>query len=239
MPGEPAIIGDRDSGRCAIILGSMDASNLDQTGRVTDQDYYHINRLVSWSPHGSLNVGDQIDVGGSSNPYFHVFESRGVGGLVTYTDGNAQEVLGVKLLVLVLGGEVKDVPDLTNFAHNLASHLARHMGELVFEDIRRREFPHLPSRQRCVWLIPDRGGVKYWLRRMDVGGQFQVLRVRVQGRLHAASESYLVTDSFSLEEMIRRARQYWLGIVEEAGTKEIIFEGRMRVKEVMPKSFYA
>lgn len=133
-------------------------------------------------------------------------------------------------------GEVNP-PDLADFARTLASHLARHLGELVLEDVRRREFPHLPSRQRCVWLIPNQGGVKYWLCRMDVGNDFQVLRVRVQGRLHTASESYLIRDSMPLEEAIRWARQYWLGIVEEVETEEIIFEGRMRVAEVMPPSF--
>jgi len=43
----------------------------------------------------------------------------------------------------------------------------------------------------------------------------------------------------ALEEAITRARQYWLGIVEEADTEEIIFEGRMRVEEIMPPDFYA
>lgn len=140
---------------------------------------------------------------------------------------------------LVRDEEIREVPNVIEVARDFSSHLTRQTGEIVFEDVRRREFPHLPSRQRCVWLIPNQGGVKFWLRRMDVGGQFQVLKVRVQGRLHTASESYLVTDGFSLEEMIRSARQYWLGIVEDAETEEIIFEGRMRVEEVMPQSFYA
>ncbi len=46
-------------------------------------------------------------------------------------------------------------------------------------------------------------------------------------------------DSMPLEVAIMRARQYWLGIVEEAGTEEIIFEGRMRVEEVMSPDLYA
>jgi hypothetical protein len=210
--------------------------------RVKDQDYYHINRLVDWSPHRNpLSVGEAIDVGGSSNPYFRLFETVGAtyplvqGGQVT------QRIPGVRFLELVRDGVINP-SNLARDAFDLASYLARHIGEFVFEDVRRREFPHLPSRQRCVWLIPNQDGARYWVRRLGMveeGVDFQVVRVRVQGRLHTASESYLVTDSMPLLEVITRARQYWLGIVEEAGTEEIIFEGRMRVEEVMPESFYA
>lgn len=185
----------------------------------------------------SLKVGDEIDVGGSSNPYFGVWETMGKQVPVTQQDGSTVHVHGVYFLKQVLAGTM-NAGNLAQTAVDLANHLAGHLMELVFEDVRRREFPHLPSRQRCVWLIPNQDGVRYWLQRMNVGGQFQVVRVRVQGRLHTASESYLIHDSVSQEELIRLARQYWLGIVEEAGTEEIIFEGRMRVEEVMPPDFY-
>jgi uncharacterized protein DUF2441 len=217
----------------------MDTSNTDQTGWVEDQDYYHINRIVDWSPYGPLQVGDHLDVGTSSNPYFRFFETATMGNLVTHADGSTEEVPGVKFLELVLGGKVKATLGTINFTRELASHLARHLGEVLFENIRRSEFPHLPSRQRCVWLTPIRIGVKYWLRRMSVGGQFQVLKVRIRGRLHRANENYLITDSFSQEEMIRRARLYWGGVDNEEETQEIIFAGRMRVEEVMPPDFYA
>lgn len=211
---------------------------MDQGGRVKDQDYYHVNRIVSWSPYGLLKVGEEVDVGVATNPYFRFYETYGKTYPVTQPDGKVVHRPGVAFLKQVLSGVV-NAGDLTQTAVDLASHLASHLGELVFEDIRKEEFPHLPSRQRCVWLIPTQNGVKYWLQRMNVDGQFQVLKVRIQGRLHKASESYLVGDSMPLEEAIRRARQYWLGIVEEAETEEIIFEGRMRVEEVMDKSFYA
>ena len=111
--------------------------------------------------------------------------------------------------------------------------------ELIWGDVRRSEFSHPPSRQRCVWLIPNQNGVKFWLQRMGVGGRFQVLRVRVQGRLHTGSDSYLLHDSGPMLQALANARRYWRGDVAQAGTEEIIFEGRMRVEEVMPRSFYA
>lgn len=41
-----------------------------------------------------------------------------------------------------------------------------------------------------------------------------------------------------MEETIQKGRQYWLRVVEEVETEKIIFEGRMRIAEVMPPSFY-
>ena len=138
----------------------MDTSTTDRTGWVEDQDYYHINRIVDWSPHGPLRVSDEIDVGGSSNPYFRFYETQGKTYPVTQNDGSVVHIPGITYLKHVLSGAVNS-PNLAQIAVDLATHLAGHVGELAFEDVRRREFPHLPSRQRCVWLIPNQDGVRY------------------------------------------------------------------------------
>jgi len=36
----------------------------------TTKDYYHINRLASWSPIEKWKEGKEINIGGESNPYF-------------------------------------------------------------------------------------------------------------------------------------------------------------------------
>lgn len=209
---------------------------------ITDpnQDYYHINRLMPYSPYGLLHVGDEMNVGGSSNPFFRFFETQRVAYPVGMDDGSVIQVPGMELLHAVKTGAIPDTTTdtLAAIADEVARHFMKYVRELIWEDIRKKEFPHLPSRQRCVWLIPNQDGVKFWLRWMGIEQDFQVLRVQVQGRLHKASESYLLTDSEPMKETIQKARQYWLGIVEEAETEEIIFEGRMRVVEVMPPSFY-
>ncbi len=203
-----------------------------------NQNYYHINRLVSWSPYDQLNVGEQVDVGGASNPFFRLFETQRVSYTVTGDDGNDMEVPGIAFLSAAREGIITP-GDLAATADEVSRHFMKYVRELIWEDVRRKEFPHLPSRQRCMWLIPNLDGVKFWLRRMGVEQRFQVLKVQIQGRVHKASESYLLTDSEPMEETIQKARQYWLGVVEQTETEEIIFEGRMRVVEVMPLSFYA
>src|SRR5215204_4471688 len=145
----------------------MDTSNAIMAGRVEDQDYYHINRCVSWSPYQPLKVGDEKIFGGSNNPYFTAYETRAISYPLSNKDGSINKVPGVTFLEYVLSGKVNAPPDFAHFAHALAKHLAGYMGELTLEDVRRREFPHLPSRQRCIWLCPNQNGVRYWLRRKN------------------------------------------------------------------------
>lgn len=191
-------------------------------------DYYHINRRVPWSPYITLNPGDVFDVGGSSNPYFNFFEKQKKAYLVTQGDGSKEVLGGARFINAVAMGEVNS-PNVAQIADELVRHLVAYIRELIWENVRMKEFPHLPSRQRCIWLIPNIAGVNYWINRMGITGEYQILRVKVQGRLHVASESFLLGDSEPMEETIAKARRYWLGIIETPGTEEILFEGRVKV----------
>ncbi|MFQ5998433.1 MAG: DUF2441 domain-containing protein [Candidatus Bathyarchaeia archaeon] len=201
-------------------------------------DFYHVNRQVAWSSYTLLKAGDSLDVGGESNPYFRFIEKSKKTYGVTQPDGSELQVPGMRFLNAVRRGEVNS-PKLPDIAYDLANHLVVFLRELIWEDVRSREFPHLPSRQRCIWLIPSIDGVRYWIGRMGIESNFQVLQLRVQGRIHTASESHLLGDSESLETAIQMARQYWLGIVEDPKTQEMIFEGRIRVTSVLDESMYA
>lgn len=214
----------------------MDASHAEHAGRVEEQDYYHINRNVAWSPYGPLNVGDEIDFGDSSNPFFRYFETQQRTQNVNI-NGNPVRVPDIQFLRMLSDGNMTTtmtVRDLASFARDLANHFMMYARELLFEDVRRSEFTHLPSRQRCGWLIPEWDGVKFWLGRMNVGGQFQVVRVRVWGNLHTGSDAYLLHDSEPMTQTLENARRYWRGEPAQMGTEEVLFEGRMRVVEVMP-----
>jgi hypothetical protein len=224
----------------------MDEANVtrDETESIADpnRDYYHINTLVPYNPYGPLGVGDEVDIGGRSNPYFRFFEKGTIKYPLRNADGSVDPVPVVTFTSRVAQGEIDEPEDYAEFLVNVAWHCATYLSETIWEEVRRREFPRLPSRQRCVWLIPSQAGVRFWLPRMQVserGVNFRVLRVRVQGRIHRANETYLRQDILPMEEYIRLAQLYWQGVDEEEETEEIIFEGRMRVEEIMPPSFYS
>lgn len=197
----------------------------------SDKSYYHINRITPWMNRQLFSVGDVIDIGGESNPYFRFFEEQKKTYTVTNTaDGTQIDIPGVKYLNAVKSGQINP-NNLAAIAHDVACHFVAYVRELIWEDVRRREFPHLPSRQRCIWLIQDLAGVQYWQNRLGPGGQ--VVRVTTQGRMHIASESFLLGDSEPMNTTIQKARQYWLGVIEQKGTEEVIFEGRLVVQEII------
>ena len=204
----------------------------------TTKDYYHINRLASWSPFKKWEEGEEINIGGESNPYFSFFETQQKAYSVTTEDGEVS-VPGAKFLGCVARNEINS-PNAANIAHDLVQHFVAYVRELIWEDVRKTEFPHLPSRQRCIWLIPSREGVSFWLNRLGLEGQeFQIARVRLQGRLHVGSDEHLLGDSEPMELTIKRARQYWLGINDSEATQEILFEGRLKIQEFIEAAEFA
>jgi hypothetical protein len=196
-----------------------------------DAIYYHINRTTHWSPFPKWNVGDVIDIGGVSNPYFQFFEEQKKTYTITTPDHVTHNIPGKHFLNLVQKGEV-NCPDIAGIAADLTQHFVSYVRELIWEDVRKSEFPHLPSRQRCIWLAADHQGVKYWLQNLGLDGQeFQIAKVKVQGRIHIASNEHLLCDSEPMLESLKRARQYWLGIHDDPASREILFEGRLEILE--------
>lgn len=195
-------------------------------------DYYHVNRRVAWSAYTLLKEGDVLDIGGKSNPYFAYFETHRYAVPVTLPDGEKISSPAIRFLGAVERGEAQH-PQLPRIANEIARHFVTYVRELIWEDVRRREFPHLPSRQRCFWLIPTIEGAKYWVARLECKADCQILKVQAQGRIHRANELYLLGDSEPMQETIQKARQYWLGIFPEDGKEEIIFEGRVKITQVI------
>jgi hypothetical protein len=199
--------------------------------------YYHINRVAQWSPFPKWKEGDVIDIGGESNPYFRFFEEQKKTYSVT-TQDQTHHIPGKHFLNLVKSGDV-NCPDVAGVAADLIQHFVSYVRELIWEDVRKSEFPHVPSRQRCIWLAADDEGVRYWLQNLGLEGQeFQIAKVQVQGRIHTASNEHLLSDSEPMLETLKRARQYWLGIHDDPASREILFEGRLKVLEfIQPEDF--
>lgn len=219
------------------IAASMQIQEEQLTIADTARDYFHINRAAPWSPFEMWREGQEIDIGGESNPYFKFFETQRKEYSVNTESGSIM-VPAAKFVGSVARGEINS-PHVADIASEVIRHFVAYVRELIWEDIRKQEFPHLPSRQRCIWLIPEREGVRFWLERLGLEGQsFQIARIRLQGRLHTGSDEHLLGDSEPMEMTLKRARQYWLGIHNDSATQEILFEGRLRVMEFLsPEEF--
>ena len=203
---------------------------------VQDETFYHIQRgPVSWE------VGSEHFISRSVNLFVGYFDTAykrikdpksGVGFPVNLVLEHAHKVF--------LGKASKD-PQLEPFYHYDAvkclgeangclAHYLKLVREFVFEEVRTNSFPTLPSRYRCIWLIPKKiESVKYWWERLG-GENKRILEVQVTGKLHRASERYLDPNTFSLNQWKELAFKYWAGAREvEEVEDEILFEGFVKV----------
>ena len=84
-----------------------------------------------------------------------------------------------------------------------------------------------------MWLVHTREQAEYWVTRLGSPQEYQIVKVFAQGRIHVANELFLMGDSATIPEITEKARLYWLGLMPEGAKEEIIFEGQLRVLEVV------
>jgi hypothetical protein len=106
--------------------------------------------------------------------------------------------------------------------------------ELIYEDVRRLDYPMLPSRTSCIWLIPeDAKSVRFWLDSMR-GDYKKVFRVNVTGELHRAIQQVVMGDTISMSEWRGRAAEHWNGIKTECYDDELTLSGDVEVLDEVP-----
>lgn len=207
-----------------------------------NKDYFLINRKVYWSTYKVLQAGDEFEVGSKSNPFFRFIETTDLCQSVTF-DNNPNDIRKFPIADYfdnISSGQFKTNMDIAKLAANSLRHYVKYVRELTWEEIRRNEFPDLPSRQRCLWLIPSKDKIPFWMNKLLGGNstEFQILRVSAQGKIHSASEALLMSDSQSHTKTIKDAQKYWLGHIDDPETEEVIFEGKITVQEVLPKELF-
>ena len=171
-------------------------------------------------------------VGAATNPFFAYYETTKLSFPVNQPDGTRVQSPAMTFLRAVKEGQVQ-CPKLPELAHQAAQYFMMFLREVMWEDVRRREFPHCPSRQRCMWLVHTREQAEYWVTRLGSPQEYQIVKVFAQGRIHVANELFLMGDSATIPEITEKARLYWLGLMPEGAKEEIIFEGQLRVLEVV------
>ncbi|MFG0772892.1 DUF2441 domain-containing protein [Vibrio plantisponsor] len=199
----------------------------------SDNIFFHINRTVPWYEMNKWNIGDVIETSDNHNPFFRFFKTHSKTYALTTPDNTVVQIPGKQFLVDVRDGKI-NCPNVAQVAVDLTAHFVNYVRELIWEDIRKNEFPHLPSRQRCLWLINDKQGVKYWLDRFGLDiNDFQITKVKVDGKLHISSDEHLLIDSEPMDTTILKARAYWNGQISNPTSVEVLFEGKLQVIEII------
>ncbi len=118
-------------------------------------------------------------------------------------------------------------------ASDVLLHTLISVRELVFENVRRDHFRQSPSRVHCIWLIPNmQGCLRAWAKAHS-GRDFDVLRVRIRGRIQYANARYTEGGTISLKSWEILAQRYWSGERVGEPSTEMLFEGELEVLETM------
>jgi len=102
------------------------------------------------------------------------------------------------------------------------------INEEIFENVRSKEFPHLPSRKSCLWLC-DFDSLHKWLEIISERSLIKILKVKAFGKFHNADGGWISADTHSIDEFHNRARNYWSGKTCVSPEPEMLFEGEITV----------
>lgn len=133
--------------------------------------------------------------------------------------------------------------DLNNVAPQTAlAELRRYLREQIFENVRKTQFPDLPSRFYCLWIIPDspilNESLTFWIPRVvgNINDTFRVLKLSCTGHVHYACEEYLALEKCNtLQATCDNAVHYWRGdnVIIGSPQVEALFYGDALVQEVV------
>lgn len=111
------------------------------------------------------------------------------------------------------------------------------MREFALEEVRKEQFPHLPSRFRCMFLSEDADTCLHNLQgfvNRGAGSKLQAIKVKVNGEAHFVKDYGVSRLGLSFNEYKEEAIKYWSQDQNSASeTKEILFIGDVEILEIL------
>ena len=111
--------------------------------------------------------------------------------------------------------------------------------EIALEEVRKQDFPQLPSRLHCMYLSINKDLALKNLKVMAEskekrGKHFQAVAVKLNGVIFKAGKVYVNREGKSYSYYKEKAKAYWSqdGLKDEE-VKEVLFEGRAEIVEIL------
>ena len=194
--------------------------------------YYHINRTLNCT----WKIGDEIAI--SDDNYFWQSFTKNE----EYIEINKEKIDVYKIATNAFDVYAKQYPvpkKIIGYHFDALRTLKETIDclgialkcnrELVFETIRKEFYPDLPSRQKCIWIIPDHiESLEFW-RNILENTEKRIFKISATGKIHRASQKWLVGGTFSLDKLNSLAHSYWRGENIGSTEDEILLEGRFKI----------
>jgi len=110
--------------------------------------------------------------------------------------------------------------------------------EYIFEEVRQKDFPNLPSRKNCMFALPDNVNIEEVRARFGMSDQIHKTLLRIEG----VPENHTVTRvdanflncNLSKQPQIKEyATKYWSGEEMENPLTELLLVGRYKILEIL------
>src|SRR5688572_23723200 len=113
------------------------------------KECFHVNSPCHWAKFPKMVAGEKLQIGGDINPFFKHFE----------TPAQIRKKVGVDDFIPMMEVAVQLSKNPKVHAQPLAltfetlMHVGKLYREILLEMVRAAQFPELPSRQKCIWLV--------------------------------------------------------------------------------------
>lgn len=132
----------------------------------------------------------------------------------------------------------KSKEDIYSIAHILEYYDVS-VKEIALEEVRKEQFPNLPSRLHCMYLSLSKDIALKNLKSMAEsreknGKRFQAVAVKLNGTIFKAGKVYMSREGQSYNYYKEKAVSYWKqkGLKDEE-VKEVLFEGTAEIIEIL------
>lgn len=179
---------------------------------------YHISDLKDWK------IGDIIESGAFENRFWKrckTFDKQ------VSVNGNIMSVFDMIDRFSTFDVTEDNINFLYDNLKTISKETAFYIREQVFEDVREREYPNLPSRQKCLW-VTGKEKIPYWKTIHSSGTQY-LLTLELEGDLFCGDDYWLTANTFSSEVYEERAKHYWTGEKSSSPNEEYLFCGKATV----------
>lgn len=112
----------------------------------------------------------------------------------------------------------------------------KNLRENIFEEERVKNFKNLPSRLKCLFVIPDNEEcIAHWNKVFNKNER-TLYKMKLNGNMHYGNQKLLIMASNSMENWRMIANQYWNGIKPPYPEDiECLFAGNAEILEAIPQ----
>ena len=96
--------------------------------------------------------------------------------------------------------------NLLTTAKDIISEYQLLIRELGMEEVRKNFYPHLPSRQKCIWLC-RKSQIDYW--KNFISGKVEIFEVEIFDLPFKTTNSLIPLPSDSYNTILNKAKLYW------------------------------